>query len=175
LVSWARRSCHSLFVGSALATQDSHRAPTWRRITYLPLGVPRMRSRSFQFQPPSRYQHNAMPPPFHFASRRLVPSLPVHNATGIEGIISTRMSRHIYHGTVDIAISLLGFAVMINSLSLQLTLGCIVSWYWQAPSATIETDQMHQVVARMDLIVSLTRMISSENMLERVHCLCFHG
>ncbi|KAG7086213.1 hypothetical protein E1B28_002179 [Marasmius oreades] len=123
---------HSLFLGSALATQDristsshnaflkedqfsptmsltSNESGTITKESSLTL-VDRLRAVSFQAK---QYFLSSfrVPPPSTFATRATCHSDRENNSLAF-------VNAHIYHGLVDVAVSLLGFAVVINSLIL---------------------------------------------------------
>lgn len=138
---------HSLFLGSTLATQD--RVSSAWKSRYPPSESSRSSSQVTILGPRPRRQRAIQaikeylstpfrtPPPNTFPTR-------AQRYEDRENNSFEFISAHIYHGMVDMMLSLLGFAVMINALLvnlfvlwiLQLILACIESWYWQVPCST---------------------------------------
>ncbi|KAK7445175.1 Manganese transporter smf1 [Stygiomarasmius scandens] len=147
---------HSLFLGSALATQDrispSHEThsfePSSQTVSNLPTGLPRSPSLTSSTDSSTSSSVDEKPlPQSTFNIGRFVSESIRRAGTSLYRSIETAfrvppsgtsakesakshsgwknnsqdfVKRHIYHGTVDIVISLLGFAVVINSLILIL-------------------------------------------------------
>ncbi|KAL0057453.1 Manganese transporter smf1 [Marasmius tenuissimus] len=121
---------HSLFLGSALATQD--RVSTKHKNVFSSSSSSSISSSSSSLsdKPPSpptwkQHLHKALtstlaafrtPPPSTFATR-------VNRHVDRENNSLEFVEAHVYHGVVDVAVSLLGFAVVINSLILILAGG----------------------------------------------------
>jgi metal iron transporter len=113
---------HSLFLGSALATQDRVSSSPKSGHLLLPSAESsKSSSQSTLYQPLPRYQRT-----LHAIKEYIITPFRTPPASSY----STRAQRyedrennpiefikaHIYHGTADMVISLLGFAVMINAL-----------------------------------------------------------
>lgn len=113
---------HSLFIGSALATQDriAYRktmedddssstlsdSPTAARKSFLERLSPVYLLRACKSRVMTAFQ---TPPSSQYATQAKRHSERENNSAGF-------VSSHIYHGTIDVMLSLLGFAVVINSL-----------------------------------------------------------
>jgi len=113
---------HSLFVGSALATQDRNnsRQVDDENISFTVLNT-KSSGDSEMFRTPSRYEMLVSvfktsatrffrnPPPRSYATRAQRHSDHDNNPLPF-------VEAHIYHGIADIVVCLLGFAVLINSM-----------------------------------------------------------
>ncbi|KDR85892.1 hypothetical protein GALMADRAFT_235029 [Galerina marginata CBS 339.88] len=153
---------HSLFLGSALATQD--------RISFHPdgsvetLGVPPTTKESeLDESYPTKPTSAPPPPPPRTLTQRVYASLKESLANAFRTPIATATTAtrhgerqnnsdefvraHVYHGTFDIVGSLLGFAVMINSLILMLA--AAVFYYGEGRS---DADSAASLFDAYDLI-----------------------
>ena len=110
---------HSLFIGSALATQNREFSDS---SSVLPEKIPGFNietapkialSESIRALPRSCWNSICAafrtPPPSEYATHAR--NFQEHESRPLSVVLA-----HVYHGTVDVAISLLGFAVVINSL-----------------------------------------------------------
>ncbi|KAI3616677.1 transporter protein smf2 [Moniliophthora roreri] len=128
---------HSLFLGSALATQDRITPPSYQDSgpDSKPKGVlASLRTNvinAFRTPPPSEYATNAKS----------------HSERNNNSLAFVK--GHLYHGIVDVALSLLGFAVVINSAILILS--SAVFFYGDDPR-TMGSDKQAGLFDAYDLI-----------------------
>jgi metal iron transporter len=112
---------HSLFLGSALATQDRITFPSSERPLSPSSGSSKASSEISSFRHLRRSQRTLLaikeflivpfrtPPPSAYSTR-------AQRHGDRENRPFDFVKAHIYHGTVDIMLNLLGFAVLINSM-----------------------------------------------------------
>ena len=118
---------HSIFLGSALATQD--RLASSQPETEedgLPIGKSNDSKASSEYsesiqEAPSKFMKYCKDARTSFLSNFRAGSVPVRedeakSHSERENNSYAHVAAHIYHGTVDIVVSLLGFAVVINAL-----------------------------------------------------------
>jgi len=122
---------HSLFVGSALATQDriSSGSDLEEEDILSSPGSSKVASEEELFQPPSRFQRATYAIKEYLAVSFRKPPASAYSTRAQrhedrENKKYAHVKAHIYHGIVDIVINLLGFAVVINSLSVLVIFFC---------------------------------------------------
>ncbi|KAK7034604.1 Manganese transporter smf1 [Paramarasmius palmivorus] len=119
---------HSLFLGSALATQDRISPPLYEESEPAHAGRPSVSSPKSVLASLRTNVVNAFrtPPPSQFTTEAKTHSERDNNSLAF-------VKGHLYHGIVDVAFSLLGFAVVINSAILILS--SAVFFYGDGPGA----------------------------------------